>query len=144
MTYDSLGAFLGLGLTSSRIRSCLRSLAVSLSLSDLSWRCLVAAATSSTLLGAPLAPFFLFIFSGLSTLDNDLATVEFFLVELSDSLFDLGDVFDGDEAVAGRACAALDDLNRQTAFAKRDREQPRMLRCHSREKNLSGWRLTCR
>ena len=112
-THRLLGALLRLVLSSSNFRNTLRSIAVSLSFGDLSWRRLVAATASRPLLRAPLAPLPFLVFSRLSSLDNNAATVEIFLVELSNSFFDLGNVFDRDKAIASRAGASLNNLDRQ-------------------------------
>ena len=112
-THRLLGALLRLILSSSNFRNTLRSIAVSLSFGDLSWRRLVAATASRPLLRAPLAPLPFLVFSRLSSLDNNAATVEIFLVELSNSFFDLGNVFDRNKAVASRAGASLNNLDRQ-------------------------------
>lgn len=120
-TYRLLSALLGLGLATSCFGGAFGSFAVGLGFSHLSWRSLVTATTGSTFPGTPLAPFLLFIFSRLGGLNDDLAAVKVLLVELCDSLVNLADVFDRNETVASRACAALNNLNRQTEIVKRKR-----------------------
>ena len=90
-THGLLGLFLGLVLASrsrSLSRGLLCSLAVGLGLGDLSWRSLVAATTSSALLGTLLTLLLLLVFGRFGRLDDDSTAIEFLLVELGDSFFD--------------------------------------------------------